>query len=115
MAKLLSEAWCLVHMSLADTGPTIVKEARVAGLPVIVSNECGSCQHVVDGKSGFILHPHDVDGLVRAVLAVTKDAQTAQAMGEFGCAECRQALSGETMVGKLLAIYREILHGASGA
>ena len=109
MASLLSEAWALVHMSLADTGPTVVKEARVAGLPVIVSHECGSCQHVVEGKSGFILEPHDVDGLVQAVLAVTKDAQTAQAMGEYGREECRRALSGETMVGNLLAIYRELL------
>lgn len=115
MAELLAEAWALVHMSLADTGPTIVKEARVAGLPVIVSNECGSCQHVVDGKSGFILQPHDVDGLVRAVLAVTGDAQTARAMGEYGRAECRRALSGETMVASLLAIYRELLSGGPSA
>ena len=115
MAGLMAEAWCLVHMSLADTGPTIAKEARVAGLPVIISDECGSCQHVVEGKSGFILNPHDVDGLVRAVLAVTKDAQTAQAMGEYGREECRRALSGETMVGNLLAIYRELLSGGAVA
>lgn len=112
MANLLAEAWALVHMSLADTGPTIVKEARVVGLPVILSTECGSCQHVEEGKSGFILHPHDVDGLVRAVLAVTKDAQTARAMGEYGREECRRALSGETMVDGLLAIYRELLSGS---
>ncbi len=115
MAGLMAEAWALVHMSLADTGPTIVKEARVAGLPVIISDECGSCQHVVEGKSGFILNPHDVDGLVRAVLAVTKDAQTAQAMGEYGRDECRRALSGETMVNSLLAIYRELLSGGPAA
>lgn len=115
MARLLSEAWALVHMSLADTGPTIVKEARVAGLPVILSNECGSCQHVEEGKSGFILNPHDVDGLVRSVLAVTKDAQTAQTMGEHGRAECRRALSGETMVASLLAIYRELISGGAPA
>ena len=115
MARLLSEAWALVHMSLADTGPTVVKEARVAGLPVILSTECGSCQHVEEGKSGFILNPHDVDGLVRAVLAVTGDAQTARAMGEYGRAECRRALSGETMVASLLAIYRELLSGGPSA
>lgn len=109
IAGLMAEAWCLVHMSLADTGPTIVKEARVAGVPVIISNECGSCQHVVEGKSGFILHPHDVNGLVRAVLTVTKDAQTARAMGEYGQEECRRALSAGTMLDGLLAIYRELL------
>ena len=115
MANLLAEAWALVHMSLADTGPTVVKEARVVGLPVILSTECGSCQHVEEGKSGFILNPYDVDGLVRAVLAVTRDAQTAQAMGEYGQEECRRALSGETMVNNLLAIYRGLLSGEAHA
>ncbi|MCQ2366547.1 MAG: glycosyltransferase [Akkermansia sp.] len=113
MAETLASAWALVHMSLADTGPTAVKEARVVGVPVVLSNECGSCQHVVEGQSGYILNPYDVDGLVRAVLAVTKDAQTAQAMGEYGREECRRTLSGETMVASLLAIYRELL--SSGA
>ena len=115
MAKLLAESWLLVHMSLADTGPTIVKEARVAGLPVIISNECGSCQHVEEGKSGFILHPHDVDGLVRAVLSVTRDVLTARSMGEHGQEECRRSLSGETMVSKLLSIYRDLLSEHSHA
>ena len=115
MADILASAWTLVHMSLADTGPTVVKEARVVGVPVVLSNECGSCQHVVEGKSGFILNPHDVDGLVRAVLAVTRDAQTAQAMGEYGREKCRRALSGKTMVDGLLAIYRELLSGGAPA
>lgn len=115
MASLLSEAWALVHMSLADTGPTIAKEARVAGVPVILSNECGSCQHVVDKKSGFILNPHDVDGLVHAVLETVKDAETARGMGEYGQRECRRVLSGETMVNNLLAIYGELLAGRSMA
>lgn len=115
MARLLSEAWALVHMSLADTGPTIVKEARVVGLPVILSNECGSCQHVEEGKSGFILNPHDEDGLVQAVLAVAKDAQTAQAMGKYGHEQCRRMLSGETMVDNLLTIYRDMLSSNASA
>lgn len=109
MARLLSEAWALVHMSLADTGPTIAKEARVVGLPVIISDECGSTQHVEEGKSGFILAPHDVQGLVKSVLAVTKDKETAHAMGAHGHGECRRALSAETMVDKLIQIYHTVL------
>ena len=112
VADTLASAWALVHMSLADTGPTVVKEARVVGVPVVLSNECGSCQHVEDGKSGYILNPHDVDGLVRAVLSVTASAEVAESMGEHGREKCRQALAGETMVNNLLSIYRELL--ASG-
>lgn len=111
MAWFLSEAWGLIHMSLADTGPTIVKEARVAGLPVIVSSECGSRQHVEHGKSGFILSPQDVDGIVTSVLAITQDAATSLRMGGHGQQECRHALCQETMVTTLLGIYRTVMHG----
>lgn len=109
MANLLSEAWALVHMSCADTGPTIAKEARVVGLPVIISDQCGSTQHVANGKSGFILAPHDVPGLVSAALAVTHDANTSLAMGAHGQENCRRALSADTMVDKLVTIYRKVL------
>ena len=109
MARLLSESWALVHMSLGDTGPTIAKEARVAGLPVILSDRCGSTQHIVEGKSGFVLSPHDREGFIKAVLEVTRDAETALAMGAHGLAECREALSRATMIRRLLEIYRGIL------
>lgn len=109
MVKLLSEAWALVHMSLADTGPTIAKEARVVGLPVIISDQCGSTQHVEDGKSGYILEPHNLQGLVNAVLAATKNAETSLTMGAHGQEECRRALSANTMVNGLINIYRTVL------
>ena len=109
MTRLLSESWALVHMSLTETGPTIAKEARVVGLPVILSNCCGCTQYIEDGQSGFVLDPHDKEGFIKAVLAVTRDAETALAMGAHGLAECREALSRATMIRRLMEIYRGIL------
>ena len=109
MVKLLSETWALVHMSLGDTGPTIVKEARVAGVPVILSDRCGSVQHVDDGKSGYILSTDDREGFIRAVLKVTENAETARKMGEHGRDICRDRLSSATMLQHLLDIYWRLL------
>lgn len=109
VAELLSESWALVHMSKGDTGPTVVKEARVAGLPVVLSDCCGSAQHVEPGKSGFILPHDDREGFVRAVLEVTKDVETSLSMGTHGRAECRAALCKETMIATLLGIYHRVL------
>lgn len=109
MVELMSRAWCLVHPSLADTGPTIVKEARVMGLPVVVSSHCGSQQYVEHGRSGFILEPMDVQGFVDAVLNVTSSKENAMRMGEYGRAACRNALSSETMLANLMAIYDDML------
>lgn len=109
MAKQLSSAWCLVHASLADCAPNIVNEARVMGLPVALSTECGSKQHVEEGKSGFILSPHDTEGFIQAVLAMTQDQQTSLSMGAWGQEACRQALSAETMHRSLCKMYADIL------
>ncbi len=109
MAALLSKAWCLVHPSLADTGPTILKEARVAGVAAVVTSECGAKQYIQQGKSGFIIPPHDEQALVDAVLQVTESRDIAAQMGAFQQDFCRKALCEETMIANLKKIYLRIL------
>lgn len=109
LMERLSKAWCLVMPSLADTSPNIVKEARVVGLPVITTTECGGKQYVEEGKSGFIIRPRDTEAMIRSVLAVTKDRETALAMGQHGQEECRRLLSRETMMQGLYKLYRDLL------
>lgn len=79
------------------------------GLPVALSTECGSKQHVEEGKSGFILPPRDAEGFIRAVLAMTRDRQTSLSMGAWGQDDCRRALSAETMYRSLCSLYEDIL------
>lgn len=109
IVQQMQKAWGIVHASLVDTGPTAVKEARVMGLPVILSSECGSKQYIEEGKSGFILEPTDTEGFVRSVLAVTRDQATSFAMGAHGREACRWALCAETMCADLLKLYRRLL------
>lgn len=109
MAELLASAWALVHPTLADTSPNIVKEARVVGLPVVTTTECGGAQYVEEGKSGYIIEPRDVKGLQQAVLKMTADADTALRMGAWGQAECRRLLGRDTMVERLMEIYAAVL------
>lgn len=107
MVELLSSTWCLVHPSLADSSPNIVKEARVIGVAAIVTTECGGKQYIEDGKSGFVIKPKDVDALTKAVLYITKDKQTATTMGLYNIDSCRHALSATTMINNLISIYRQ--------
>lgn len=109
MVKQMSSAWCLVHPSLADTGPTIAKEARVMGLPVMLTTECGSMQHIEVGKSGYIVKPYDIDAMCESVLNMTASREIAENMGKHGQAEARKKLSNETMVKELLNIYTNII------
>lgn len=109
MIKQMSRAWCLVHPSLADTGPTIAKEARVMGLPVMMTTECGSVQHIEEGKSGFIVKPYDVEAMRDSILKMTESKEKAIAMGAHGQSDCRKKLSEATMIHRLLEIYANII------
>lgn len=109
MSRYLAKSWALVHTSLADTGPTVVKEARVVGLPVVVTKDCGASQYVTPQKSGFIISPSNSQELVKAVLHITKDRDTAIHMGEFEHERCRKTLSRQTMVKRVTEIYRDVL------
>lgn len=109
MAEELAQTWALVHPSLADTGPTIAKEARVMGVPVMLTTACGSQQHVEHGKSGFIVEPDNLSAMKEAVLQMTASAETSSAMGQYGQEKCRQKLSASTMIDTLLQIYQQVL------
>lgn len=113
IANLMSQSWCLVHLSFADTGPTAVKEARVMRLPVIISDECGSQQHIIQGKSGFVIKPTDVNSLINHVLYITQSKEKALEMGCFDAEQIRQKLSPHTMVTQLINIYTSILKSDS--
>ncbi len=109
VAKLLSETWCLVHPSLADTCPNIVKEARVMGVPAIVTEECGAKQYIDNDKSGYIIRCRDAEALADSVLKVTESADHSVAMGAYDQERCRQLLSTETMYKELLQMYAKLM------
>lgn len=110
---LLGEVWCLLHPSLADTSPNIVKEARVAGVPVIVSSDCGGTQYVEHEKSGYIVEPRDTAGIIRSVLVLTQNEAVNLSMGACEQETCRRALCEETMVRGLWRLYAGLLGESS--
>lgn len=109
--KLLSETWCLIHPSLADTGPTALKEARTMGVAAIATTDCGAKDYIIPGKSGFIISPHSAQQLTDAVLTITQDRDTAVSMGLYDQESCIQRLSEAAMTAKLRWLYSEILKG----
>lgn len=109
ISEKLASAWCLVHPSLADSCPNIVKEARVTGVPVIVTHDCGAKQYVIHGKSGFVIQPNNDEALAAAVLNLTQNKQHNIEMGGYDHQRCRTAISLQTMQAGLRALYDRIL------
>ncbi|YCM42405.1 glycosyltransferase [Verrucomicrobiaceae bacterium 227] len=105
----LEEAWVLVIPTFADTGPTVVKEARVVGLPIVITNAAGSSSYVDDSGCGFVIEPGDLLGLRTSILEVCKDREECLRMGSRGWADHRKILSPSTTARSFRLIYERLL------
>ncbi len=104
--QALSQAWCLVHPTRADTSPNAVKEARVMGLPVVTTPEGGQTQYVTHKESGFIHPAGDPEGIIQGILTVTGTRETNLRMGAAGHESCRQLLHPSHTAERLIQIYQ---------
>lgn len=109
LQQRLASAWCLIHPTLADSSPNIVKEARVIGLPVITTCEGGQTQYVTEGQSGHIIPIRDSEAICRAVLALTESLQENIAQGLHGREEAREALQVQLTADRFLSLYASLL------
>jgi glycosyltransferase involved in cell wall biosynthesis len=69
VAAHLATPTMMLMPTRADTGPIAVKEAVVAGVPVLASNLGGIPDYVIPGKNGVLFESGDLDGFVKAIRA----------------------------------------------
>ncbi len=110
----LSRAWCLVVPTRCDTGPTVVKEARVIGLPVIGTVHGGLRDYIRHGESGLIVDPLEPKPLAEALGRVMSSFDTAVEMGRSHHEQDRAAFSPELTASRFSEIYRELARGGRG-
>jgi len=69
LPELYSRALCLIFPSTSDQWGLVVNEAMAAGLPVIVSSNCGCAGDLVkESENGFIFDPFNGAELTRLLL-----------------------------------------------
>ena len=105
----LARAWALVLPSRADTSPNIVKEARVVGLPLVVSPHGGHSAYVRDGVDGRRVDSASARDWAAALDEMAGDWDRCRVFGARGREAYREIfLPGRTSEA-FLALYREML------
>ncbi len=56
-------------------------EAAACGVPSVAGRSGGSHEAVVDGETGYVVEPHDVDGLRAAIRALVEDEDLRNRLG----------------------------------
>ena len=110
VAKELESATVMLLPTRADTSPNAVKEAVVAGLPVVASNVGGIPDYVFDGKNGLLFPPGDLPAFVHALRsACVHPLFRRGAVEPEALARARAYLSPELMAANFLKAYEAAL------
>ena len=88
----------------------VLPEAQALGRPVIASDHGGARETVIDGETGWLTPPGDVDALAEALARVLELKEPARRiLSDKAIANVRDNFSRESMCAKTLDVYNEVL------
>ena len=103
VAAVLRQADLLVHPARWEGFGLAVLEAMLCSLPVVATNVSSLPELVVDGETGFLVPPDDVEALAAAILRALDDRAN---LGHRGYERARSEFSVERMATRTAALYR---------
>ncbi len=112
VANVLTAADVLLFASRADGMegmPAIIIEAGIAGIPVAGYAVAGVPEVVVDGTTGFLVPPGDLDGLAERVVKLLGDENGRRAIGEAARKRCLARFDIRTVAARYLSLYEEMM------
>lgn len=89
--------------------PRVILEAMLMAKAVVASNVIGPAELVVDGETGFLLSPGDIDSWINALRRLINDATLRKRMGEAGRRRVLEKFLIERYVAGVCAIFDQIL------
>jgi glycosyltransferase involved in cell wall biosynthesis len=105
----ISQMDIIVLPSLSEGLPNVLLEAMAEARPVVASRVGGVDEVVVDGETGILFEPGDVQSLAEAILKLIRNRQLAEDMGRAGRVRVLEKFSIKKTVKDTVRIYRNLL------
>ena len=106
---LMAASDACVMSSLWEGLGLVFLEAMATGLPVLATRVSAVPEVVVDGETGVLVPPSDVEALAQAMLRLAADREACLRMGARGRERVRALFAQDRMIDETLAVYREVL------
>ncbi|HOK56276.1 MAG TPA: glycosyltransferase family 4 protein [bacterium] len=100
----------LVHTSLREGLPKAVAQGLAGGKPVIAFDVDGTKEVVINGKTGFIIPPEDINLLKEKIIYLLENPVISDKMGKEGQELIKQIFPVEKMVDEIEKIYVKFLY-----
>jgi glycosyltransferase involved in cell wall biosynthesis len=109
VAEIVRQADVMVSPSLGEGFPLAVLEAMACGRPVVATTVGGVPEAVVDGQTGYLVPPGEVEPFVEATLRLLRDRAAAERMGLEGRRRVETHFSLTRFVNGVQSLYDELL------
>jgi glycosyltransferase involved in cell wall biosynthesis len=108
-AELLAACDVFALASRAEGLGVAALEAMAAGRAVVASHVGGLAEAVLEGETGLLVAPGDVDGFARALARLSDEPALRARLGAAGPARVAAGHAAEQMVSAYERLYREVL------
>jgi glycosyltransferase involved in cell wall biosynthesis len=92
----------------------VLIEAMAVARPVIATKAGGPPELVVDGETGLLINPDDVDDLAAKTIAALSDPEWRRRAGEAGQARAAALYTQRAATERTLALYEQVLRESRG-
>jgi len=87
----------------------VFAEAMAAAKPVVATRVSAVPEVVLDGETGLLVEPDDVEGLASAIGRMVSDGALRARMGSAGYRRVQREFGAPRMVRETLATYRDVI------
>ena len=84
VADYLAQADLLWHLSLREGLPRAVVQALAVGIPAIGFALDGTPEVVINGETGYVTAPEDIDDVAEKTMLILNNPESAEQMGANG-------------------------------
>ena len=112
VADAIERAAGVVAPSLGEGFGLVALEAMERARPVVAARIGGLGELVVDGETGFLVPPAEVEPLARAMVALAQDPERAAELGRAGRRRALTTFAEERCVERTELLYRSARNGA---
>jgi glycosyltransferase involved in cell wall biosynthesis len=107
--NLIASMDVVVHPSLWEGLPRAAVQGLLVGRPVVAFDCDGAREVVVDGETGILVPPKDLDRLRSAIEEILAKPDRGRAMGLLGRQRCVEQFEWQRCADKLDVVYRQVL------
>lgn len=95
--------------SLFDNLPYVAMEELATEMPLIASINTGVREMIVDGESGILYNPLDIEELYKKIIYLYRNPDIAMKLGKRGRIEIADKFSEQKIIGQMEKIYEEAI------